>query len=190
MTTRLRGQRSDRVQIGGPAWRAAIWLEEDEMNDDLVTRLRKRQMMQDIRGTGDRFVRQVAVPDALCQLAADEIERLREKYESACRLAADMHEAATGARAGPRVGVVEDVAALRADMERLQTDKTGLAFARNQALSEIQSLRWVLHDIAEEWAGAECGEPVTAQEAYAISLAKRMYRLATEGLSGNTVCDT
>ena len=44
---------------------------------DIVERLRKRQMMQDVRGTGDRFVKQVAVPDALCQLAADEIDRLR-----------------------------------------------------------------------------------------------------------------
>lgn len=37
-----------------------------------------------------------------------------------------------------------------------------------------------LHEIAEEWAGAECGEPVTAQEGYAIELCKRMYRIATE----------
>ena len=47
---------------------------------------------------------------------------------------------------------------------------------------EIDRLRRVLHDIAEEWAGAEVGEPVHAQEAYAISLAKRMYDLATDGL--------
>lgn len=40
----------------------------------------------------------------------------------------------------------------------------------------------VLREISEEWAGAECGEPVTAQEAYAIALAERMYRLAVEGL--------
>ena len=44
---------------------------------DLVKRLLARQMMQDVRGTGDRFVKQVAVPDALCQQAADEIERLQ-----------------------------------------------------------------------------------------------------------------
>jgi hypothetical protein len=42
-----------------------------------------------------------------------------------------------------------------------------------------------LHDIAEEWVGAECGEPVHAQEAYAIGLAKRMYTLAVEGLRPN-----
>ena len=43
---------------------------------------------------------------------------------------------------------------------------------------EIERLRRALHEIAEEWAGAECGEPVYAQEAYAIGLAKRMYALA------------
>lgn len=43
----------------------------------------------------------------------------------------------------------------------------------------IASLERRLHEIAEEWAGAECGEPVTAQEAYAIQLARRMYQLAT-----------
>jgi hypothetical protein len=43
-------------------------------------------------------------------------------------------------------------------------------------------MRRALHEIAEEWAGAECGEPVHAQEAYAIGLAKRMYALAVEGL--------
>lgn len=47
---------------------------------------------------------------------------------------------------------------------------------------EIERLRRALHEIAEEWAGAECGEPVYAQEAYAIGLAKRMYALAAEAL--------
>lgn len=48
--------------------------------------------------------------------------------------------------------------------------------------AEIERLRCALHDIAEEWAGAECGDPVYAQEAYAIGLAKRMYALAVEVL--------
>ena len=51
-----------------------------------------------------------------------------------------------------------------------------------KAEAEIERLRRALHDIAEEWAGAECGEPVYAQEAYAIGLAKRMYSLAAEAL--------
>jgi len=50
---------------------------------------------------------------------------------------------------------------------------------------EIERLRAALHEIAEEWAGAECGEPVHAQEAYAIGLAKRMYALAAAALRPN-----
>ena len=50
---------------------------------------------------------------------------------------------------------------------------------------EIARLRRALREIAEEWAGAECGEPVHAQEAYAIALAKRMYSLAAEALTPN-----
>lgn len=50
---------------------------------------------------------------------------------------------------------------------------------------EIGRLRRALREIAEEWAGAECGEPVHAQEAYAIALAKRMYSLAAEALTPN-----
>ena len=49
--------------------------------------------------------------------------------------------------------------------------------------AECERLRRALHEIAEKWAGAECGEPVYAQEAYAIGLAKRMYALAVEGLT-------
>jgi hypothetical protein len=51
-----------------------------------------------------------------------------------------------------------------------------------QRNDRVTSLRSALHEIAEEWAGAECGEPVTAQEAYAIQLAQRMYRIAAEAL--------
>jgi len=54
---------------------------------------------------------------------------------------------------------------------------------------EREQMRRALHEIAEEWAGAECGEPVHAQEAYAIGLAKRMYSLAVEGLTPNTTDD-
>lgn len=46
-----------------------------------------------------------------------------------------------------------------------------------------EQAREALHEIAEEWAGAECGEPVHAQEAYAIGLAKRMYAIAAAALA-------
>lgn len=46
----------------------------------------------------------------------------------------------------------------------------------------LEDARRALHDIAEEWAGAECSEPVHAQEAYAIALARRMYGIAAAAL--------
>jgi hypothetical protein len=52
--------------------------------------------------------------------------------------------------------------------------------------AQVEALRRALHEIAEEWAGSECGVPVYAQEAYAIGLAKRMYQLAVEGLKGQS----
>lgn len=75
-------------------------------------------------------------------------------------------------------------------VERLRapsmTDTTATHIDRmRMAADEIERLRRALREIAEEWAGAECGEPVHAQEAYAIGLAKRMYSLAAEGLTHN-----
>ena len=69
-----------------------------------------------------------------------------------------------------------------AALANLRVDLRECAIARD---AEIDRLRCALHDVAEEWAGAECGEPVHAQEAYAIGLAKRMYSLAVEGLGPN-----
>lgn len=43
--------------------------------------------------------------------------------------------------------------------------------------------RRALRGIVEEWTGAECGEPVHAQEAYAIALARRMYEIAAAALA-------
>lgn len=66
-------------------WADAIYTYESKQKKNMtniVERLRKRQMMQDVRGTGDRFNKQIAVPDALCQLAADEIERLWAELNS------------------------------------------------------------------------------------------------------------
>lgn len=47
--------------------------------------------------------------------AKEEIERLQHNYHSACRLIADMHYAAVGEIMGAKVGVVEDVAAMKAN---------------------------------------------------------------------------
>lgn len=52
--------------------------------------------------------------------------------------------------------------------------------------AQTEALRRALHEVAEEWAGSECGVPVHAQEAYAIGLAKRMYELAVEAMKGQS----
>ena len=73
-----------------------------------------------------------------------------------------------------------------------RVDAVGLALYDLRELArqlerELAKASRALHEIAEEWAGAECGEPVHAQEAYAIGLAKRMYTLAVEGLAPNAM---
>lgn len=54
--------------------------------------------------------------EALLAVEAER-DKLRADYEQACKLVADMHMAAMGQRIGPVLGVVEDVAALRAQRE-------------------------------------------------------------------------
>lgn len=51
-----------------------------------------------------------------------EIERLRKRCEEAEALVANMHEAAVGEICGPKVGVVEDVANLRIERDRLREE--------------------------------------------------------------------
>ena len=57
----------------------------------------------------------------LCEKDA-EIAALRAEYERACKLVADMHAAAMGAKVGPRLGVVEDVAAVRSENDALRAE--------------------------------------------------------------------
>ena len=53
-----------------------------------------------------------------------------------------------------------------------------------QALVDENSvLRERLSEIREVWAGSECGEPVHAQEAYAIRLCKQQYQIACDALN-------
>lgn len=58
--------------------------------------------------------------------AVDEQMRLRTEHESACKLVAEMHAAAVGYVGGPQVGAVEDVAALRTEIERLRAERDAL----------------------------------------------------------------
>jgi hypothetical protein len=69
----------------------------------------------DLRGEIARLREQVAT------LTRERDEATRD-YENACRLVAKMHHAATGEVAGPRYGVVEDVADLRTRAERAEAE--------------------------------------------------------------------
>lgn len=53
------------------------------------------------------------------------------------------------------------------------------------AQCELERLQRYLREIFEEYAGAEYGEPVYAQEAYVIALVKRMASLAQEAIGVN-----
>ena len=79
------------------------------------------------------------------------------------------------------------IACLGDDAALLRHDNPHCEIAANMdaAAGMLEKMRRALHDVAEEWAGAECGEPVHAQEAYAIGLVKRMYALAEDGLGRN-----
>ena len=48
---------------------------------------------------------------------------------------------------------------------------------------QLDAAREALAEIREVWAGSECGQPVHAQEAYAIHLCKQMYELACAALA-------
>ena len=66
---------------------------------------------------------------------ADAIERYHRDYTGACQTIAEMHAAAVGAVTGPRIGVVEDVAAVRAELDALRAhvDELDAAIGRHPA---------------------------------------------------------
>jgi len=73
-----------------------------------------------------------------------EVERLQQDHGRACKLVADMHAAATGRPGeGPCLGVVEDVAAVRAEVERLRemAGKWESLFQAQARLSEVAQER-------------------------------------------------
>jgi len=66
-----------------------------------------------------KLLRSFAVPPQP-EPVADEVKRLRDEYQGSCELVAKMHAAAVGYIGGPEVGPVEDIANLRAEVERLR----------------------------------------------------------------------
>lgn len=61
-----------------------------------------------------------------------ELERTKNDYQRACGLVADMHAAAVGEMTGPRLGVVEDVAALKAERDAAIKDAERYRYLRGQ----------------------------------------------------------
>ena len=57
-----------------------------------------------------------------------------------------------------------------------------LAGAHASALEKLKIAEEALETIREIWAGSECGEPVHAQEAYAIMLCKAQYQAACDAI--------
>jgi hypothetical protein len=132
--------------------------------------------------------------------AADEIERLRAENANLSRAlgkhirSADaeidrlsVENVALKAAAALAAQPEPELARLRAENEVLRDSNAAKADRIDRLGETVERLLRALHDIEEEWAGAECGEPVYAQEAYAIGLAKRMYQLAAHSTNAETV---
>ena len=87
---------------------------------------------------------------------AAEILRLRNEYEHACALVVQMHEAATGRRGeAPWLGVVEDVAAIAAELER---ERMRLAACGVVALSDTPDSAAKARDMLPEYCSASCDD--------------------------------
>jgi hypothetical protein len=100
-----------------------------------------------------------------------ENERLRDDHGKACKLVSDMHYAATGSITGPKRGVVEDIADLRAVNERLLSERDVQEAALSNVRSdfrelarETEQLRQAL--VAVEAAPAAQPEPKTYTEGH------------------------
>lgn len=67
------------------------------------------------------------------ELLVAEVDRYHDDHGRACQTIAEMHAAAVGDVTGPRLGVVEDVAALRAELDALRghVDELDAAIGRH-----------------------------------------------------------
>ncbi len=77
--------------------------------------------------------------------------------------------------------LVEEIVKLKEQIEAVMYDTVQGEIIKMQK-EEITTLRAKIEEIREIWAGSEIGEPVTAQERYAIWLCKQMYGVTIEAL--------
>ena len=75
-----------------------------------------------------------------------ELESAKEDYLNACKLVADMHAAAVGEVTGPRLGVVEDVAAIKTERDELLAL---LIYASSAIKSEYPESQWSEYRVFE-----------------------------------------
>jgi len=80
-----------------------------------------------------------------------ELQGARDSYDRACKTVALMHAAAVGEMRGPTIGVVEDVEAVRAELQQAREERTALLVNEQNLREELAALR------------ASLGEPATHQ---------------------------
>ena len=78
---------------------------------------------------------------AILEKTEAERDAMRVAYENACKLVAQMHHAATGSVTGPSVGVVEDVAVLKAERDALKAMIYTVMNISNMSDAQLASLR-------------------------------------------------
>jgi hypothetical protein len=105
------------------------------MTKELIERLRSFEVDHQPDGWPAIKMRDVsALLDALEQAQAD--------YQAACNLVANMHEAAVGAKVGPKQGVVEDIINLREERDALQAKNKVLLDAAQAVVDRWETPLW------------------------------------------------
>jgi hypothetical protein len=85
----------------------------------------------------------------------EEAERYKAEYEHACKTVAQMHFAATGSLDGPRLGVVEDVAAVATELER---ERMRLVACGVVAMADTPDSAAKARDMHPDYRSASCDD--------------------------------
>jgi hypothetical protein len=78
-----------------------------------------------------------------------ELQGVRDAYDRSCKTVALMHAAAVGEMRGPTIGVVEDVEAVRAELQQAREERTAL-LVNEQNLTEELALVNEMNDQLRE----------------------------------------